>query len=90
MSRMHYLLSLGLLAWLALPATVGLGHYKQEATVQASTAVLNEIMSIPLQRIPRKLLADAQGIAIIPNVIKGGFVVGARYVEVALHLDERQ
>ena len=50
----------------------------EEQTVRTSIEVLNEIMGIPAQAIPQKLLVGAEGIAIIPRVIKGGFVVGAR------------
>lgn len=50
----------------------------EEQTVQASAAVLNEIMRIPAQAIPQNMLAGAEGVAIIPNVLKGGFVIGAR------------
>ena len=53
-----------------------LGH--EEQTVRSSIDVLNEIMSIPAQAIPQRMLSGAEGIAIIPNVIKGGFVIGAR------------
>jgi len=49
-----------------------------ERTVELSTQVLHDIMSIPVRRIPEALLADAQGIAIIPDVIKIGFVGGIR------------
>ncbi|HBJ37418.1 MAG TPA: Ysc84 actin-binding domain protein [Planctomycetaceae bacterium] len=52
---------------------------RQEAVVRSSITVLNEIMAIPLSGIPTSMLADAQGVAIIPNVIRGGFVVGARH-----------
>ena len=41
--------------------------------------VLNEIMSIPEQQIPPVLLRNAYGIAIIPGLLKAGFLVGARY-----------
>ena len=41
----------------------------EEQTVQASAAVLNEIMRIPAQAIPQKMLAGAEGVAIIPNVL---------------------
>jgi lipid-binding SYLF domain-containing protein len=40
--------------------------------------VLGEIMRIPEDRIPDKLLFDAQAIAVIPSVIKAGFGVGGR------------
>ena len=42
-------------------------------------AVLGEIMSAPDQGIPEGLLKRAQGIAVIPHVIKGAFGVGGRY-----------
>jgi len=40
--------------------------------------VLAEIMAIPARQIPEHLLAEAQGVAIIPDVIKIGFIAGAR------------
>ena len=36
-------------------------------------------MAIPGRQIPETLLAEAQGIAIVPNVIKVGFVAGIRW-----------
>lgn len=48
------------------------------ATVMESEQVLSELMAIPAKQIPHRLLDEAQGIAIIPNVIKIGFVAGAR------------
>ncbi len=47
-------------------------------TVRASEQVLAEIMAIPARRIPEALMAEAQGVVIIPNVIKVGFIAGAR------------
>jgi len=47
-------------------------------SVMESEQVLNELMAIPARQIPRRLLAEAQGIAIIPNVIKLGFIGGVR------------
>lgn len=44
--------------------------------VQDATKVFKEIMDNSKTRIPQTVLRDAQGIAVIPNVIKGGFVVG--------------
>jgi len=41
--------------------------------------VLTEIMAIPESAIPFNLLGNAYGIAIIPRVIKAGFVIGARH-----------
>jgi len=42
-------------------------------------AVLREIQAIPETEIPPELFRNTQGIAIIPGLIKAGFIVGARY-----------
>jgi len=47
--------------------------------INESTQVISEIMSVPEKAIPRSLLNDIYGIAVIPNVIKAGFIVGGRY-----------
>ncbi|MCE9567585.1 MAG: lipid-binding SYLF domain-containing protein [Planctomycetes bacterium] len=47
-------------------------------TLEHSTEVLTDLTKIPLKGIPAKLLADAQGVAIIPRVIKAGFIFGGR------------
>lgn len=54
-------------------------QYAEEATVAAATAVLQEAMATSRNEIPQSMLIDAHGVAIIPNVIKGGFIVGARH-----------
>jgi lipid-binding SYLF domain-containing protein len=43
------------------------------------TEVVREIVAIPEKGIPPVLLRNAQGIAIIPSVIKVGFVLGGRF-----------
>ncbi|MCA9237027.1 MAG: lipid-binding SYLF domain-containing protein [Planctomycetales bacterium] len=55
------------------------GQGREEETVRESIEALNEIMAIPAQAIPQRMLAGAEGIAVIPNVIKGGLVIGARH-----------
>lgn len=52
---------------------------REEATLAASHAVLVEFSNLQVQQIPQALLADAHGIAIIPHVIKVGFVAGGRF-----------
>ncbi|MFQ5329597.1 MAG: lipid-binding SYLF domain-containing protein [Thermodesulfobacteriota bacterium] len=46
--------------------------------VKEATEVLSDIIAIPERGIPPALLRNAYGIAVIPNVIKVGFVVGGR------------
>ena len=55
------------------------GPSAEETTVEAAGDALREIMAIPLKGIPESLLADAQGIAIIPGMVKGGFIIGVRH-----------
>jgi len=52
---------------------------KEAAKIDSAIEVLEQIMAIPEKSIPPQLLANAQGIAIIPNVIKVGFVLGGRH-----------
>ncbi len=47
--------------------------------LNASVAVLQEIMSVPDKAIPQDLLNRAQCIAVVPSLKKGAFVVGAQY-----------
>ncbi|MBV9086783.1 MAG: lipid-binding SYLF domain-containing protein, partial [Acidobacteriaceae bacterium] len=52
---------------------------KELDRVQASGTVLNEIMSAPDNGIPEEILAKAECVAVIPSMMKGGFIVGGRY-----------
>lgn len=47
--------------------------------IKDATDVLDQIVSIPEKNIPPALLRNAAGIAIIPGVIKAGFILGGRY-----------
>ena len=50
-----------------------------EEIIQNARAVLEEIMDVPEESIPKEVFEDAYGIAIIPNVIKVGFIFGGRF-----------
>lgn len=47
--------------------------------VQAAADVLNEIESAPDSGIPEEILGRSQCVAVVPSMLKGGFVVGAKY-----------
>lgn len=51
-----------------------------EATKEAQKAaqVFTEVMNVPDQAIPQRLLDKAEAVAIFPGVIKAGFIVGGR------------
>src|SRR6185437_10043739 len=60
----------------ASPARAG-----EEETKRAQDAVrvLKEVMMAPDKRIPADLISSAYAIAVIPDVIKAGFVIGGRH-----------
>jgi len=47
--------------------------------VQAAADVLNEIQGAPDRGIPEEVLRSSQCVAVVPSMLKGGFIVGARY-----------
>ena len=47
--------------------------------VQAATDILTDLQRIPEQAIPPNLLNSAYAVAVIPNVVKGGFFVSGSY-----------
>jgi lipid-binding SYLF domain-containing protein len=66
------ILSLGLMAF---------ADEKEDATdrLDAATKVLNQIMSTPDKGIPNEVLDSAKCIAVVPHLVKGGFVFGAKH-----------
>jgi len=76
--KFAYWTALTVLLFCLLPATSALAGNGEEKVKQAGT-VMEQIMAIPESAIPPNLLNNAHGIAIIPGVIKAGFVIGARY-----------
>jgi len=63
----------------AVPSGAIRAQSVEEGTVEAASEVLREITAIPAKAIPAALLADAHGVVIIPGMVKGGFIVGARH-----------
>lgn len=47
--------------------------------IEAAAAVLDEIESAPDQGIPEEVLGSAECVAVVPSMLKGGFIVGADY-----------
>jgi SH3 domain-containing YSC84-like protein 1 len=52
---------------------------KAATRVESAGTVLNEIESAPDQGIPEEVLASAECVAVVPSLLKGGFIVGGRY-----------
>jgi SH3 domain-containing YSC84-like protein 1 len=66
------MLSLGTLGWA--------GSAREDATerLENATTVLHEIMGMPDKGIPEEVLEHAKCIAVVPHMIKGGFVFGGK------------
>ena len=47
--------------------------------VQAAADVLSDIQSAPDKGIPQEVLGSAECVAVVPSMLKGGFIVGAKY-----------
>jgi len=69
-----------LLALLSL-SLMAFAEDKEDAIdrMDAATKVLNQIMATPDKGIPTEVLDGAKCIAIVPHMIKGGFVFGAKH-----------
>ena len=52
---------------------------KASGRIQAAGTVLDEIQSAPDKGIPQEVLGSAECVAVVPSMLNGGFVVGARY-----------
>ncbi len=68
-----------LCACAVLAPAVGFAAEDELTRAQAAIRVLDEIMQAPDRAVPRKLLEEAQAIAVIPDVVKAGLVVGGRH-----------
>src|SRR6202140_2040001 len=52
---------------------------KASDRAQAAAEVLNEIQSAPDSGIPDNILSKSECVAVVPSMLKGGFIVGAKY-----------
>jgi len=52
---------------------------KASDRVQAAADVLNQIQSAPDSGIPQEILSKAECVAVVPSMLKGGFIVGGKY-----------
>jgi lipid-binding SYLF domain-containing protein len=73
-----------LFAILCILVPVAFADDKKDASEQvhrmdAAASVLNEIMGTPDKGIPEEILESAKCVAVVPSMLKGGFIVGANY-----------
>jgi lipid-binding SYLF domain-containing protein len=67
------------LAMLSLSTLCWAGSAREDATDRLgnATSVMHEIMGMPDKGIPEEVLEHAKCVAVIPHMVKGGFVFGA-------------
>jgi len=78
---MKKLLALWVVVCLSLAAVAAdnTSDNKSVDRVKSAATVLNEIQSAPDTGIPQEVLGSAECVAVVPSMLKGGFVFGARY-----------
>jgi len=69
-----------LLAMLNLGTLCWAGSARQDATerLENATNVLHEIMGMPDKGIPEEVLEHAKCVAVVPHMVKGGFILGGK------------
>jgi lipid-binding SYLF domain-containing protein len=75
-------LSVLLVSFMALFATFACAGSAREdsvARLQSSVDVLHSIMATPDKGIPEEVLSNAKCILVVPDLIKGGFILGGKH-----------
>ena len=62
----------------APPAQIGSGE-KEAQTVLSAKQALDQFFALQMESVPPAMLQAAEGVAIFPNMIKGGFIFGVNY-----------
>ncbi len=76
---MKKFLLVALIASLCSFSFAGDEETKAAERVQAAADVLNDIQGAPDKGIPQEVLGSAECVAVVPSMLKGGFIVGAKY-----------
>lgn len=72
--------------FVALPLTASAAGGSEEAKLTRINEMLSDLRGQPDQGVPTWLLQRAYGVAVIPSVIQGGFIVAARHGKGALSI----
>ena len=69
-----------LVAMLSLATLCWAASAREDATerLDNATQVMHEIMAMPDNGIPEEVLDHAKCVAVVPHMVKGGFVFGAK------------
>jgi lipid-binding SYLF domain-containing protein len=79
MKKTMSLLLVGFIGLLGSYAWAGSAREDSVARLQTSVDVLHAIMATPDKGIPEEVLSNAKCILVVPDLIKGGFIFGAKH-----------
>ena len=76
---MRLIISLSVAVLLLMPfASPAAAQDRQSETIESGISILKQNTSVPAKAIPQSLLRDAEAVAVIPDMLKVGFVVAGR------------
>jgi SH3 domain-containing YSC84-like protein 1 len=79
MEKTMSLLLLGVIGLFGTCAWAGSAREDSVARLESSVDVLHAIMATPDKGIPEEVLSNARCILVVPDLIKGGFIFGAKH-----------
>src|SRR5258708_1853771 len=79
MKKLIFLTLIVSLSCLSLAADESGKETKAADRAAAAAEVLNEIQGAPDKGIPQEVLGSAECVAVVPSMLKGGFIVGGKY-----------
>jgi lipid-binding SYLF domain-containing protein len=79
MKKTMSVLLLGCMGLFGTLAVAGTGREDTIKRLQTSTDVLQSIMATPDKGIPEEVLSNAKCMVVVPDLIKGGFILGGKH-----------
>jgi lipid-binding SYLF domain-containing protein len=79
MKKTMSVLLIGFMGMFGTYALAGTAREDSVERLQSSVDVLHAIMATPDKGIPEEVLSNAKCIVVVPNLIKGGFIVGGKH-----------
>ena len=79
MKKTMSLLLMSVMGIIGTYAWAGSARQDTDARLQSSVEVLQAVMATPDKGIPEEVLSNAKCILVVPNLIKGGFIIGGKH-----------
>ena len=79
MKKTMSVLVMGLVGLFGTLAWAGNAREDTVARLHSSVDVLQSIMGVPDKGIPEEVLSNAKCMLVVPNLIKGGFILGGKH-----------